>query len=390
MLLWLSTSLFLYTWIGYPVILFAGFKLLIGRHGKKSQNQLSGDALPSVSVIIPAYNVSEKIKHKLVNTLNLNYPRDKVEVIVVSDGSTDDTVECAKSIQADNLHIYSLQNNTGKSSAQNYGITQAHNDILLFTDVGSMLDTNYLIHLISSLRDPLVACAGGKAVLSTLGDQISASQGLYWKLEQFIRQVESDLEMLHSLPGWGFAVRKSDFISLDPDTGDDMILPLDIALHGKRSVFVPEAIVNDTMPSSVTGEFKARQRITLRNLAGLMRRRALLNPFKHPRIAFAIWSHKVLRWMSPVFLILIFISSLVLFACSKNTFYSVILFTQLILYFVGMVGIMLIWINMRVPIVGFLGSFLLFNAGFLAGLIKYGMGKSITNYISYDSKIQKK
>lgn len=367
--------LFFHTWIGYPLVL-KGIRIAGGKDRKYEHY----GPLPFVSIVIAAYNASKKIKDKISNAVELDYPSDKIEIIVVSDGSVDDTVKEASSIRRPNLRVMELPHNRGKSSAQNEGVLHARGDIIVFTDVDSELDKAFLQNVVPHFSDPSVACVGGTALHKAKDGSISVSQGLYWKLEQFIRSSESDLGVLISLPGWGFAVRKRDFVPLDADTGDDMVLPMELALKGKISVLAPKAFVTDSMPDTFRGEMKARQRITLRNLTALMRRKRLLNPLRDPFMAFGIWSHKLLRWLSPVFMLLMLLSNVWLVVFAPTALFQFLLGAQLAGYAIGMVGFVSIFGKVRIPGAVQVASFLLANFGFSLGLVKYATGKTIKSY----------
>lgn len=369
---WASFSLLFYSWIGYPFLLWV-------LSASRKKNHLEMSPLPRVSVIIPAYNAAGKIESKISNTLALDYPHDMLEIIVVSDGSTDRTVELARKYEGDNVLVLELETNQGKSSAQNYAVSKATGEIIAFTDMESVLDSKFIISIVPWFLDAGVGCVGGLANLHKQDGTVSESHGLYWKVEQFIRRAESDLGMLHSLPGWGFAVRKSDFRPLDPDTGDDMILPLEIALQGKRSVIAPDALVSDNMPSSLRGELKARSRITLRNLTGLMRRKQLLAPWCFPRMAFALWSHKLLRWFTPFILIIIFGSTLWLYFNGYG-FSRYILWIQIVFYSVGLIGVLGAVKGIKIKYSSHIASFLIANFGFLLGVMKFVTGHQISSY----------
>jgi len=369
--------LFFHAWIGYPVALYLLRKLVRDR-GKVPESR--SVELPFISIVIPVYNAEGSLGAKLRNTISLDYPEDKFEIIVVSDGSTDGTVEAAGKFEDKGVKVIDLVRNQGKSSAQNAGVRESRGSIIVFTDMDSILDGGFLKNIVPAFSDPRVASVGGMALLRGQDNKISESHGLYWKIEQFIRLSESDLGMLHSLPGWGFAIRRSDFVWLAPDTGDDMILPLDVALRGKRSVIATGAIVSDQMPSSIKSELKARQRITLRNLTGLLRRKALLNPFKYPRYAFAIWSHKLFRWFSPVLLMAIFSASVFL-SLSGYKIFGFLLSIQILFYAIGIVGLVLMRNRkVRLPLVGFVTSFLVANTGFFLGLVRFVSGRRIRVY----------
>ncbi|MDH4161665.1 MAG: glycosyltransferase [Nitrospirota bacterium] len=381
-----ALALILYTWLGYPILL----KVLLTFRKKTTSGKGSeqrGGAFPSVTVILPVYNASSRIEAKLRNTLLLDYPADKLDVIVVSDGSCDDTEDKMRALTSDFVRLVVLNRNQGKSSAQNRAVREARGELVLFTDVDSELDREYLQRIVPAFADTQVAGAGGMAVLRVDGGHVSRSLGAYLRLEHFLRCAESELGMLHTLPGWGFVVRKSEFVPLASDTGDDMIIPLDLAVRKKRCVLVPEAVVADAMPSSIRGEFRARRRITLRNLTGIMRRRMLLNPFAFPRMAFALWSHKILRWLTPVFLILLLLSTALWEISAGDPLAAVLLAGQLVFYAAGGLGILLALKDIRVPVIGFLASFLLFNIGFLSGLISYLKGERVFSYTNHGDTV---
>ncbi len=374
-ILFISFFLFFHTWIGYPLIL-----MVLQMTGGKRRKCGKSTSSPSVSIVIAAYNASGKIINKISNAARLDYPSDRLEIIVVSDGSADKTVEEAISSGQANLRVLELPKNQGKSSAQNEGVLHARGEIIVFTDVDSNLDKAFLLNVIPYFSDRNVACVGGIAVHKTKGGSISSSQGLYWKLEQFIRRSESDLGVLISLSGWGFAVRKEDFVPLDDDTGDDMVLPMELALRGKISVIAPNAFVTDTMPDSFRGELKARQRITLRNLTALMRRKGLLNPFRDFLMAFSLWSHKLLRWLSPVLLLVAFLSTMALAVLHSSMIFKFLLALQLACYAICVFGFISIFTKIKIPITGQLASFMLANIGFFLGVMKYVTGKKIRSY----------
>ncbi len=207
----------------------------------------------------------------------------------------------------------------------------------------------------------------------------SGSQNLYGKLENMIRIAESRLGVLTSLFGSAFAVRKAYFKPLDADTGDDFIIPLDMALQGYKTVFEPNAIVYDDWSSKgLKSEIKVRQRITLRNFTGLLRRRSLLNPLKHFKLSFALFFHKVFRWLSPLFLVILFSTSFAL--RTEGFLYSAAFLAQLLAYFIAMVGI---FSTVRgKPIIGAstLGTFVVANFGILMGLFSLLKGQRILGY----------
>ncbi|PKN29509.1 MAG: hypothetical protein CVU64_07880 [Deltaproteobacteria bacterium HGW-Deltaproteobacteria-21] len=374
---WLSLLLLFHAWVGYAIIL-----LLIPSPAKKIVGERSEEYEPSVSVIVPVHNGGRKIGRKLENIESVSYPRDKLEIIVVSDGSTDDTVLRVKALAMTNLRLYELPYNMGKSAAQNFGAEKSNHKILLFTDVDSELHKDFVRNIVQPFVDMDIACVGGRALLINAKGEIAKSQGLYWRIEDFMRKKESDLGVVHSLPGWGLAVRKSYFSPLDLDTGDDMILPMEMALRGKRSVLVSEALVMDTMPSTMTGVFSARQRIALRNFTGIIRRKRLLAPWLFPKMSFALWSHKLLKWLSPPIIISFFLASLYLYLARTNLLYHYAFLLQVFVYSLGFFGIVIfrMGIKTKLPLIGYISSFLLANAAFLVALVKVVKGQPVRAY----------
>ncbi len=350
---------------------------------QKSREVHRAAALPSFTILIAAYNEECHIQDKLENCLALDYPADKIEVIVVSDGCTDNTDRIVEHLAGDDSRIRLLRTGgrAGKSKAQNLGVKEARGELLFMTDAGSRLDRNTLRLLAADLADPKAGLVSATLELVDSEDAISKGQGLYWRYELFIRQAESDLGVLATGSGVALAMKKSLFRPLDPMYGEDCILPLDVRLAGYRVLHNSRARAYDAMPHSAEGELRARIRMTARNWTGTLSRKEILNPLRYPGTALGLISHKLLRWLTPLFLMILFFAT-VYGATIGNREYQALFGAQVLFYVLAYVG----WLRFRTRgsggLLGFPFSFCLANIGFLGGLLMVLRSEQI---IAYDN-----
>lgn len=371
-----------YTWIGYALILW-----ILRTRGPREVHR--AEVLPSVTILIAAHNEESEIESKLENCLALDYPKEKIEVIVVSDGSTDDTEHIVERFARDDNRIRLLRTNgrAGKSNAQNLGAEVARGELLFLTDAGTWLEPNTLRLLAADIADPKVGLVTATLELREAKNTIAKSQGLYWRYELFIRQAESELGVLATGSGLAMAMKKSLFKPLEPMYGEDCIVPLDVRLAGYRVLHNSHARAYDSMPHSVEGELRARIRMTARNWTGTLSRRAILNPFRYPGTAFAIISHKLLRWLTPLFLMILFVAT----ACgttSGNRGDQALLGAQILFYLCAYVGWLLFSRRRSAGLFGFPFSFCLANIGFLGGLLMVLRSRQIIAFDNLESPAQ--
>jgi cellulose synthase/poly-beta-1,6-N-acetylglucosamine synthase-like glycosyltransferase len=380
----LSMLLVAYTWIAYPLLLAAmrwsALRALGGRISPPSAASGHQDAAtPSVSIIVPVHNEESRIAEKLRNCLEFEYPHDHVEFIVCSDGSTDATEEIVLDFIARDARIRWLQSQhrAGKSGVQNIAAAAARGDILFFTDANARMNPGILRVLIDALADPAVGLVTGTVHLGEPEDAVARGQGFYWRYELFLRVAESDLGILATASGQAMAVRRELYRPLPPCYGDDCILPLDIRMQGRRVVQERSAIVFDTMPHSIQGELRARIRMTARNWAGTLARPALLNPLRFPFTAWGLVSHKLLRWLTPFFLVFAFLSNTGLALSGHGTFWW---WLQAGFYLSAFVGWQLTRKQRSAGPFGYSFSFCLANVGFLLGMLKAFRNQKIVAY----------
>lgn len=368
-----------YTWILYPLLLW-----ILNLRRPQVADTARFEELPFVSIIIAAHNEQETIAEKLHNCLELVYPRDRLEIVVASDGSTDRTAEIVRRFSARDPRISWLESDrrVGKSGVQNLAATRARGDIFFFTDASTGMPSGALRTLIDDLADPRVGLVTatvlfGNPLFSNPEDAIEKGQGFYWRYELFLRAAESDLGILATGSGQALLVRRELFQTLPTCYGDDCIMPLDVRLQGYRVVQDRKAIVYDTMPHSIEGELRARIRMTARNWTGTLSRAAVLNPLRFPLTSIGLVSHKLLRWLTPIFLAAILLSSAALFVRGGA---SLFLCLQIGFYLAALIGWWLARKQKPAWLFGYPFSFCLANVGFLLGMVKALRNQKIVAY----------
>lgn len=292
---WGSVATVVFITIGYPVFLFL-VGLVVRRRRKLD------DSLPHVSLIICAYNEEAVIEQKLRNSLELDYPRDRLDIHVASDGSTDRTNEIVQRFAAQGVVLDSF-GRTGKTGMQNQMARRARGEILVFSDANADYRPDAIRKLVRNFADPAIGAVCGQLNYTTQGEGAGASEDLYWRYEKFMKQRESDISSIIGANGSIYAVRKSDYVELDPGTISDLVEPLAIVRAGKRVVYEPEAVSIEEGSTKYATEFRRKVRITTRAIGGLLSMSALFNPFRYGVFSLQIFLHKLMRFLTPVFLI---------------------------------------------------------------------------------------
>jgi len=296
-LFWLSSGLLVYTHLGYPLIIWALTRMRrfhpLPRHSEEKGGN-DGRGLPTVSLIVPAYDEEEVIADKVANALALDYPRERLQVIVASDGSADATVERARAAGAD--LVLELPPG-GKVAALNAGAEQASGEILAFSDANSVWSPDALRRLVAPFADPQVGYVCGQVrFLDPGGGNL---EGAYWRYEMAVREMESALGGVTAGNGAIYAVRRSAYIPLAPSGSHDLSFPFALAKRGLRSLYAPAARAEEKMVPTLEGEF-ARKRRMMVGLWDIVVGEGMLSPRGYPPLfAFEIASHRLLRYLSP-------------------------------------------------------------------------------------------
>jgi len=316
---WLCVALLVYAQIGYPLVLSA-----LARMRRARPATPPPDELPTVSLIVAAYDEGAVIGRKVANALALDYPRERLEVVVASDGSTDGTVLEATRAGAD--RVLELERG-GKIRAQDAAVARSRADVVAFSDANSAWEPDALRELVGAFADPKVGYACGQ--VSFVNDGGTNQEGLYWRYEMALRALESRLLSVTGGNGAIYATRREAYIEVDPIMGHDLSFPFNMVKRGWRAVYVAQARATEKMVPSIEGEF-ARKRRMMSHAWPIVLRGGLLSPRGYPPLyALMIASHRVLRYAAPFLHVGALVASFVLGASS--TFYAVALALQLAL-----------------------------------------------------------
>ncbi len=399
----LALVLLAYTWIGYPALLLL-LQRLFARPVARAPIH------PHVTLILAVHNEQQGIDEKLRDCLNLKYPPGRIEILVVSDHSIDATEEIVEKFASQYansgglpfwiqgkqvadapkpalwrrraepspcIRLIRTGTRAGKSGAQNLGAEEAKGEILFFTDANTRMDPAALEQLVENFGDPRVGLVTATVHFQQPKGAVPEGQGMYWRYELLIRRAESDLGILAKASGQAIAVRRELFRPLQPCFGDDCILPLEVRVQGYRVVHEHRAVVTDTMPHTLEGEMKARIRMTARNWTGTLSQIAILNPLRFPVTSWALISHKVLRWLSPLFLVLFFAASTV--SAWRHEWIGLWLL-QVVFYASAFLGWQCVRRGKGAGVFGYAFAFCLANLGFFIGLVKALRNQRIVAY----------
>jgi cellulose synthase/poly-beta-1,6-N-acetylglucosamine synthase-like glycosyltransferase len=302
-LFWISAGLIVYAHLGYPLVL----RLITDVRRQPERRPSPPAELPRVSLIVAAYDEEEVIADKVANALALDYPRERLELIVVSDGSADATAERARDAGAD--LVLELPRG-GKLAAQNAAAEKAAGEILAFSDANSAWRPDALRLLVAPFADEAVAYVCGQVRFTDAkGDNL---EGAYWRYEMSVREMESSLAGITAGNGAIYAVRGADYIPLSPSGSHDLSFPFALAKRGKRSLYAPDARAEEKMVPTVEGEF-ARKRRMMVGLWDIVVGERMISPRGYrPLYAFELFSHRLLRYLTPFLHLIAFLTNLAL------------------------------------------------------------------------------
>ena len=360
-LFWLSLLAVAYPYAVYPAVL-VGWNRLVGR----TLPQPDVAYRPTVSVILPVHNEALRIEAKIANLLALYYPRDRVQVIVVGDGCTDDTLARAARAGGEQLVIHPLPVRAGKAAALNAGLERAMGEIVVFTDASILLDHGALASLVGHFNDPSVGCVSGEDYVEGCG-----SEGLYGRLELLLRREEARLHSIAGASGCFYGMRRSLCRPFRPGMAPDFLSVLDTVRSGHRALCEPAARGSMTATQSQRAEFSRKARTFLRGLTALFGNAALLSPARFPSFAFILWSHKLMRWLGPISLALCLVSSFVL---RTEPLYAVLFYGQLAFYAMALAALAWPATIGRFSVARLSAFFLLVNAAAAQALVMWLAG----------------
>ena len=373
---WLSLLAIAYAYIGYPAVLWllSRFRPPAGRDGTAPDT-----GLPSVTLIVSAFNEEQVIGQKLENALSLDYPRDLLEIVVVSDGSSDRTCEIALGFAHRGVVLRHYEGRIGKSACLNRALPMASGSIVVFSDANSAYERGALRALVRPFEDPSVGFVTGCTRYGSEEDGgTSASLSLYSKLELVTKQLESRLGSCVGADGAIFAVRKELYTPLRSYDINDLVIPFSINRQGYRGILQREAVCVEKDAGGAKGEFQRQVRITNRTLRAIMNYRQLLNPFRFGWLSFEIFSHKLCRFLVPPLLITALASNLLL--AERGGFFLATFVAQGAFYATAGAATLLSKTGFLSRLAETARSFVVINAAIALAWIKYFQGETYTTW----------
>jgi len=371
-ILYFSILMIFYIYVGYPIMAFL-FSLIINKKVNKGLYE------PNVSILIAAYNEESVIEETLKNKLTLDYPKEKLEIIVISDGSTDRTDSIIKGYEKQGVRLIRQEPRAGKTSGLNMAAPLATGDILVFSDANSQYDKNTLKKLLENFNEPGIGYVTGKMIYtnpdgSTIGDGCS----IYMKYENFLRHIETVIGSVVGVDGGIDAIRKELYKPMNPDQLPDFVLPLKVVEQGYRVVFEPEAILKEPSLKTSQDEYRMRVRVSLRALWALWDMRRLLTFSSSRLFSWQLWSHKVLRYLCFIFLAAAFLSNL--FLWDVNVFFKIFFLIQCFAYIAGIFSPLLEKKGFKLRVLYIINYFIILNLASAHAFVKYIMGQKMVTW----------
>jgi cellulose synthase/poly-beta-1,6-N-acetylglucosamine synthase-like glycosyltransferase len=368
---WLAAFLLFYVYAGYPLLL-----ALIGLFVRRPQTEAG--YTPRISVLIAAYNEEEAIERKIQQTLALEYPHEKLEVLVLSDCSTDRTEEIVKAFPDSRVRLVRMPDRRGKTFAQNVGVKEATGEVIIFSDATAIYHVKALLYLACNYQDASVGAVSGRYQYFDPGEQSPTGLGsvAFWNYENLIKKLQSSISTITGCCGCIYSVRKEAYTELPADIISDLVQPLQAIRKGYRVVFEDRALAYEETTQSTSEEFSMRVRVVTRAMRGLLSVSDLLKPWKFAWPAFQLWSHKIMRWMVPLFLIAILAANLALI---DFRFYRFTLAVQLFFYAAALLNMLLPlhrqWKPLGIPL-----FFCTLNAAALVSMLEICRGRKYVTW----------
>ncbi len=372
---WLSLLAIAYAYVGYPAVLW-----LLSRSRSPAEWNGSGPDgdLPSVTLIVSAFNEEQVIRQKVENALSLDYPQAALEVVVVSDGSSDRTCEIVQGFADRGVVLRHYEGRIGKTACVNRALPMARGSLVVFSDANSAYERGALRALVRPFVDPSVGFVTGWTRYGGQDAAASGSLGFYSKLELVTKELESRLGSCIGADGAIFAIRKELYKPLEAYDINDLVIPLSINRQGYRGVLQREAVCMEKDAGSAKGEFQRQVRITNRTLRAIMSYRQLFNPFKFGLLSFQLFSHKLCRFLVPPFLVAALVSNLLL--AERGAFFLAALVGQAGFYAAAGGATLLAKTGVLSHAAETARSFVVVNAAIALAWVKYFQGETYTTW----------
>jgi cellulose synthase/poly-beta-1,6-N-acetylglucosamine synthase-like glycosyltransferase len=343
---WIALFIVFYTYIGYGILLYIIIRLKRLFVGRPHEAVLPADEeLPTMTLMICAYNEEDIVKEKMANTLALDYPKDKFRIMWVTDGSNDHTNELLAAYPE--VDIVFSPERRGKTAALKHGLRELKTRYVAFTDANTMINTGALREIARLFSDPTVGCVSGEKRVAArkAGEMASEGEGLYWRYESTLKRWDSELYSAMGAAGELYAIDPQ-LCREVPDEAllDDFMLSMYVVQAGKRIAYTSDAYAREYGSANIYEESKRKRRIAAGGLQSIWWLRSMLNPLRQPLVTFQYVSHRVLRWsITPVAMVLLLIVNIALVAMGAGTFYTVMLILQTLFYLMALAG----WLTNR-------------------------------------------
>ena len=344
---WIALFIVFYTYIGYGILLYIIIRLKRLLKGVPFQPAMPADEdLPTMTLMICAYNEEDVVEEKMSNTLALDYPKDKFCIMWVTDGSNDHTNELLKAYPE--VDIVFSPERKGKTAALKHGLRELKTRYVAFTDANTMINSGALREIARLFSDPTVGCVSGEKRVAArkAGEMAAEGEGLYWKYESTLKRWDSELYSAMGAAGELYAIDPK-LCREVPDEAllDDFMLSMYVVQAGKRIAYTPDAFAREYGSANIHEESKRKRRIAAGGLQSIWWLRSMLNPLKQPLVTFQYVSHRVLRWsITPIAMILLLLVNIALVVMGAGTFYTVMLILQAIFYLMAFAG----WLQNRI------------------------------------------
>ena len=362
-LFWLCMAIVVYTYVGYGIVLY--LLVFVKRLATKAKPlaDITDDRLPEVTLMVCAYNEEDIIAEKMDNTRRLDYPSDRLHLVWVTDGSNDNTNVLLSAYPE--VKVIYFPERRGKAAALKHGIKEIDTEIVMMTDANTMLNPEAVREVARLMQDPKVGCVSGekKVMARSDSDEAAQGEGLYWKYESTLKRLDSELYSAMGAAGELCVIRRQLMTDIPDDTLlDDFIISMEIVKKGFKIAYTSNAYAMEYGSADLHEESKRKRRIAAGGLQSCWRLRSLMNPLRHPVVAFQFVSHRVLRWtITPVCLFALVPLNTLLVLSGEDIVYTIIWILQILFYASAAAGVRIskyfVFMNLNV----FRGMAYLFN-----------------------------
>lgn len=369
---WVGLATLAYVYVGYPLLVYLVSVLF-------SRPVARGQVEPSLTILITAFNEENGIREKLENTLKIEYPAEKLEILVASDGSTDSTDNIVREFESRGVKLFRQEGRVGKTITQNNAVAHVKGEIILFSDATTVYEADVLRKVLPAFADETVGCVAGRLVyVDNSETNVGKGAKSYWNYETFIKTAESRACSLIGASGCLYAVRRSAYQPMYAEACSDFLICTILYRQGLRSIFEPSAVCFEDTNKRTGDEMQMRVRVISQTYTDLWRNIDMMNPFRSGFYAVELISHKVLRYAVPLLLLLLVISNLAL--SGSSTFFSVILAGQVLFYFMALIAWVFERIGIRLTLLAIPLYFVLANLASVIAFYRFIRGERVSTW----------